>query len=317
MIYSGVTRSPVLSGKFFVCAASGSSQACFSPVFPIAVSNSKNIHNRSIHCNSVRSSSSNVGIVSKPEYAVFSSSDSVTNISQSPKFSLSNLHTVGPSTSSFRAVTHRNTHLKRKLHKSVIGPSLVKSGNNDDISNNFIVGKNNINILIKPGNNYISSVFFLSALLWEFSVLLIFINNNYFLESNKKYIFRDTNFIHNPLFAFWAIYFQTNLSNAFNNLYSFRLCNIFENLVHFFSCRFYHLNLFFDIEYFLETPQFSELPSFFNSVTSIEFVTNHLLHFMVYTQLNSIKDTPYFCTPKKLYDVSSLDMRLQYYWICH
>ena len=40
--------------------------ACFSPVSPIAVGNCKNIGNRSIRCNSVRSSSSNVDRVSKP-----------------------------------------------------------------------------------------------------------------------------------------------------------------------------------------------------------------------------------------------------------
>ena len=56
--------------------------ACFSPVPPIAVRNCKNISNRSIHCISVCSSSSNVDRVSKHVYPVFSSSDSVTNISK-------------------------------------------------------------------------------------------------------------------------------------------------------------------------------------------------------------------------------------------
>ena len=105
----------------------------------------------------------------------------------------------------------------------------------------------------------------------------VFINNNSLLESNSKYIFRDASFIYNPPFAFWTNYFQTNLSNAFNNLYLFKSYNIFENFVHFFSCRFYCLNLIFDTAYFSESSQFSELPSVFNSVRSIEFQTNHLL----------------------------------------
>ena len=132
--------------------------------------------------------------------------------------------------------------------------------------------------------------------------------DNSFLDSIKKYILRDTRFINNPHLAFRKNYFQTSLSNAFNNLYSFNGYNIFEKLVRFFSCRFY-LTLIFDIEYFLESPQFSELPSVFNSVTSTEFPTNHRLYFMDFRQLNSTKDTSYFCTPKSL--------SCQYYWVWH
>ena len=89
-IFRSDTRSPVLSRKSFVCVTSGPSRACFSPVPPIAVRNCKNTRNRSTHCNSVRSSSSKVDRVSKPEYPVVSSSDSVTNISKSLKFTASN-----------------------------------------------------------------------------------------------------------------------------------------------------------------------------------------------------------------------------------
>ena len=127
-------------------------------------------------------------------------------------------------------------------------------------------------------------------------MLGIFMNNNSFLESNSKYIFRDTGFI--P-FAFRINYFQTNFSNTFNNLYLLKSYNIFENFVHFCSSSFYYLNLIFDMEYFLEGPQFSELPSVFNSVASIEFLTNHLLYLMDFTQLNSTKDSSYFCTLKE------------------
>ena len=86
-----------------------------------------------------------------------------------------------------------------------------------------------IHILLKPGNYYISSVFFLSALFWDFLILGVLINNNSFLELNRKYIFRDTSFIHNPPFAFRTNYLQTNFSNVFNNSYLFKSHNIFEN----------------------------------------------------------------------------------------
>ena len=49
---------------------------------------------------------------------------------------------------------------------------------------------------------YVSSVFFLSALFWEFLMLGIFINNNSFLELYSKYVFKDTHFTHNPTFCF-------------------------------------------------------------------------------------------------------------------
>ena len=65
-------------------------------------------------------------------------------------------------------------------------------------------------------------------------MLGIFINNNYFLESISKYIFRDTGFILNPPFAFRKNYFHTNFSNVFSNPYLFKSENIFEKLSTFF-----------------------------------------------------------------------------------
>ena len=53
------------------------------------------------------------------------------------------------------------------------------------------------------------------------------------------------------------------------------------------------MNEFFDIEYFLDSSQVSELPLVFNSVTSIECRSNHLLYFMGFTQLNSSNDATY------------------------
>ena len=125
-------------------------------------------------------------------------------------------------------------------------------------------------------------------------MLEIFISNNSFLESNSKCIFKDTDFTHNPPFVFQTNYLQTIFSNVFNNSYSFKPCNIFENFVNFFSCRFYYLNSIFNIEYFIESSRFSEQPSVFNSVKSIESPTNHILYFMDFTQLNSSKYAPYF-----------------------
>ena len=177
---------------------------------------------------------------------------------------------------------------------SVTSSSFFNSANSHDIASKLIVGRDRINVLTKPGNYHLSSIFFLSALFWEFLMLGIFINNNSFLESNSKFIFKDTDFTHNPPFVFRTNYLQTNFSNVFNNSYSFESHNIFENFVNFFSCRFYYLNLIFNVKYFIESLQFSELPSVFNSVTSIEFPTNHVLYFMDFTQLNSSKDAPYF-----------------------
>ena len=228
-------RSPVLSRKSFVCTTSGLSHARSSLVPPIALRNCKNIRNRSIRCNSVSSSSSNVDRVSKPAYPVVSLSDSVTNISKSLKFTTTtNSHSFDSSTSTFRVVSHRNVHRKRKLCKNVISSSFVNSANSHDIANKLIVGRDRINALTKPGNHYISSTFFLSALFWEFSFLGIFINNNSFLESNGKYIFKDTDFTRNSPFVFWTNYLQTNFSNVFNNSYSYKSYNIFENFVTFF-----------------------------------------------------------------------------------
>ena len=213
--------------------------------------NCKNILNRSIRCNPVSSSSSNVDRVSKPAYPVVSSSDSVTNISKSLKFTSTNSHSIDSSTSTFHAVSHCNIHRKRKLLKSVISSSFVNSANGYDTANKLIVGRDRVNVLTKPGNYYISLVFFLSALFWEFLMLEIFINNNSFLESNSKYIFKDTDFTHNPPFVFGTNYLQTNFSNVFNNFYSFKSYNIFENFVNFFSCWFYYLNLVYFISWIL------------------------------------------------------------------
>ena len=137
-IFRSDIRSPVLSRKSFVCATSSPLHTYFSPVPPIAVRNCKNIRNNSICCNSVHLSSNNVDRVSKPVYPVVSSSDSVKNISKSPKFTPSNSHSVDSSTSSFRVVSHRNIQGKCKLRKS---SSFVKSANNHDISNKCIVGR--------------------------------------------------------------------------------------------------------------------------------------------------------------------------------
>ena len=84
-------------------------------------------------------------------------------------------------------------------------------------------------------------------------MLGIFINSNSFLESNSKFIFKDTDFTHNPHFVFRTNYLPTNFSNIFNNSYSFESNNVFENFVNLFSCRFYYLNLIINIKYFIES----------------------------------------------------------------
>ena len=159
-IFRSDTRSPVLSSKSFDFAAFDRSHGCFSLVPPTAVRNDENILNCSIRCSSVRSSNSNVDRVSKPVYPIVSSYKSGTNTSKSHKFTPSNSHSVDSSTSSSRVVSHHNIHRKRKLRKNVISLSFVKSTNDDDISNTFIVGRDKINVLTTPGKYYKSSVFF-------------------------------------------------------------------------------------------------------------------------------------------------------------
>ena len=88
--------------------------------------------------------------VNKPEYPIVSSSNSVTNISKSPKFTPTNSHSIDSSTSTIRVVSHRNIHRKRKLRKSVISSSFVNSANSHDIANKFIVGRDRINVLANP-----------------------------------------------------------------------------------------------------------------------------------------------------------------------
>ena len=130
----------------------------------IVVRNCKNIRNHFIRCNSVRSSSSNVDRVSKPEYLFVSSSNSVTNISKSLKLTPTYSHSIDCNTFSFRVVIHRNVQHKRKLRKNVTSLSFVNSAKNHDITNKLIEGRDKINVLIKPRNYYIPSVFSLSAL---------------------------------------------------------------------------------------------------------------------------------------------------------
>ena len=120
-------------------------------------------------------------------------------------------------------------------------------------------------------------------------MLGIFINNSSLLESNSKYIFKNTDF--NPPFAFWTKYLQINFVKAFNNSYSFKSYSIIQNFVIFYSCWFYNLNLIFSNEYFIKSSQFSGLPSVFNLMILIEFSTNHLLYFKDFMQLNSSKDS--------------------------
>ena len=97
-----------------------------------------------------------------------------------------------------------------KLRKSVISSSFVNSANSQYIASKLFVGRDRINDLTKPGNYYISSIFFLSALFWEFLILGIFINKESFLESNSKFIFKSTDFTHNLPFVFLTNYLQTN-----------------------------------------------------------------------------------------------------------
>ena len=98
-----------------------------SAVPPSALHHCKNILNRSIRGNSVNSSNINIDRVSKSEYPVVNSSDSVTNVTKSLKFTPTDSHSIHSSTSTFRVVSHRNINRKRKLRKIVISSSFVSS----------------------------------------------------------------------------------------------------------------------------------------------------------------------------------------------
>ena len=177
-----MSRSPALSRKSFVCITSIPSHESSSSVPPIAVRNCKNIRNCSIRCNSVSSSSCNAGSNGKSAYSVVTPSDSVINVSKSVKCITTHSHSIDSSTSTFRVVSYHNIRRKRKLRTNLIGSSFVNSANSHGIAHKLIVGRERINVLTKPKNSYISSVFFLSALFWEFLMLEIFINNNSFFE---------------------------------------------------------------------------------------------------------------------------------------
>ena len=141
-IFRSDTRCHLLSCTSFACTTPVPSHACSCPIPPISASNCKNIH-----CHSASSSSRNFDRVSKPAYPIVSSSDSVTNISRSPKFTSTNSHSINSSISKFRVVSHRNIHRKPKLRKSLIGSAFVNSPNSHDIANKRIVGRDGINVL--------------------------------------------------------------------------------------------------------------------------------------------------------------------------
>ena len=84
-------------------------------------------------------------------HTVVSSSDSVTNITKPLKLTPTNSYSLDSSTSMFRVVSHRNIHRKCKLRKTVINSSFFNSANSHDIASKFIVGRDRINILAKPG----------------------------------------------------------------------------------------------------------------------------------------------------------------------
>ena len=179
----------------------------------------------------------------------------------------------------------------------MISSSFSNRATSHNIANRLAAGRDRIKVSTKPGNYFISSLFFLSALFWDFLMLAIFFSKNYVLESNSKYVLKDTDFtyLHITHLLFFrqincGLIFLTFLIILIRLSHSF---NIFENFEYFFSFRFYYLNVIFDIEYFIDSSQVSELPLVFNSVTSIESRSNHLLYFMGFMQLNSSKDATY------------------------
>ena len=84
---------------------------------------------------------------------------------------------------------------------------------------------------MKCRKKFLSSVFFLSALFWEFSLLGIFINNNFYLISNNEYVFSNTSIVYsapNTLYYNNNSFLLTNHSKDFNNFCLFKPLYIFK-----------------------------------------------------------------------------------------
>ena len=80
-------------------------------------------------------------------------------------------------------------------------------------------------ISIKCRKKFLSSVFSLSALFWEFLLLGIFVNNNFYLTSNNEYAFNNTSIEYNaPNTVYYNSnsFLQTNYSKVFNNFCLFK-----------------------------------------------------------------------------------------------
>ena len=78
---------------------------------------------------------------------------------------------------------------------------------------------------------FLSSVFFLSALFWEFSLLGSFINNNFYLISNNEYIFKNMSIVYslpNTVYYNNNNFLQTNYSKVFDNFCLFKPLYIFK-----------------------------------------------------------------------------------------
>ena len=83
----------------------------------------------------------------------------------------------------------------------------------------------------KCRNIFLSSVFFLSTLFWEFMLLGVFINNNFYLILNNEYIFNNTSILYNtPNTVYYNSdsFLQTNYSKVFNNFSSFKQLYVFK-----------------------------------------------------------------------------------------
>ena len=73
---------------------------------------------------------------------------------------------------------------------------------------------------MKCRKKILSSVFFLSALFWEFSLLGIFINNIFCLISNNEYVFNNASIVYsapNTVYYNNNSFLQTNYFKVFNN----------------------------------------------------------------------------------------------------
>ena len=228
-IFKSVNKSHVLSRKSRVSSSVQLPSSSLS--VPRVAVRDCNVRKRSVKCNSVSSSKNNVHSISKPVCDNVIPSGSVSssvspNVSKSVICNVSHSQCFNSDTPTYIVTNHRNVCRKPKLRNYSKGSLFIsKVGSHD------IVSGDKTNVTTSSRNFYIS-LLFLSAIFWEFLLLGIFINNNYYFESNTELFLLKPNDI---VYYNHSDFFQTNSSSIFNSFSSFKPFYLFNCLVNLFS----------------------------------------------------------------------------------